>query len=435
MSKKVILLGLNELNFDYIKFYASDGLLPNFSKLIEQYGVVETTSESEYHLLEPWIQWVTVHTGKTYDEHKVYRLGDIVDKPDLSQIFEEVEKAGKKVGAVSPFNAANNLTNPSFFIPDPWTKTKVAGGFLTKKLYEGIHQSVNENASSRLSFSSLLAIAGAVVTKVSPVRWPHYIGAFMKRRKPGYKAIILDSLLSDVFLSLWNKSQPDFSNLFLNTGAHVQHHYLFNSRAYSGNLKNPEWYCPQDYDPFIEVLKEYDNTLGRLMKKDVTLVIATGLHQNPHKHLTFYWRLQNHKEFLRSIGVSNFDSVLPRMSRDFLAEFNNEGDAIEAEKVLSSYIEPESGKTIFEVDNRGKSLFVELIFDEDVVEGMKITSKLSGNEVLNFKKYVSFVAIKNGEHNGIGYLISTGSKIDSSRMPLSEVKDLIKKEVLEEQLN
>ena len=35
MKNKLILLGLNELNFDYIKFYIDQGLLPNFKKIFE----------------------------------------------------------------------------------------------------------------------------------------------------------------------------------------------------------------------------------------------------------------------------------------------------------------------------------------------------------------------------------------------------------------
>ena len=35
MKNKTILLGLNELNFDYIKFYINQGLLPNFKKIFE----------------------------------------------------------------------------------------------------------------------------------------------------------------------------------------------------------------------------------------------------------------------------------------------------------------------------------------------------------------------------------------------------------------
>ena len=430
MSKKVILLGLNELNFDYIKHYVDQGLLPSFGKLIKEHGLVETTSESEYHLLEPWIQWVTVHTGKTYAEHQVYRLGDIVEREDLSQIFEELEKEGKAVAAVSPFNAANKLKNPAFFVPDPWTKTKVSGGFLTRKLYEGVHQSVNENASSKLSISTLLAIGASVVTNVSPSRWPHYLSAFMNRKKPGYKAIILDSLLSDVFLSLWKKKKPDFANLFLNTGAHVQHHYLFNSAAYTGAIKNPEWYCPKGYDPLIAVLQEYDKTIAKLMKQDVTLILATGLHQNPHEHATYYWRLKEHAAFLKQIGITTYEEVLPRMSRDFLIRHKTEKEASAAQQLLESFVEPQTGKKVFEVDNRGTSLFVELVFDNDITEELSITSAAHNREVANFKSYVAFVAIKNGEHNGIGYLITTGQKPTSKSIPLTAVKQIIKSEVL-----
>ena len=82
----MILLALNELNLDYIKGYVKQGNLENFNRLL-QHGVVNTESEAEYKLLEPWIQWTTVQTGKSYEEHKVLRLGDIVDKPNLNQII------------------------------------------------------------------------------------------------------------------------------------------------------------------------------------------------------------------------------------------------------------------------------------------------------------------------------------------------------------
>ena len=115
MKQKVILLGLNELNFDYIEAYVNKGHLPNFKSLYEQNGFCQTTSENTYELLEPWIQWVSLHTGKTYAEHQVFSLGDIVDRKDLVQLWEIAESKGLKVGAISPFNARNNLKNGSFF--------------------------------------------------------------------------------------------------------------------------------------------------------------------------------------------------------------------------------------------------------------------------------------------------------------------------------
>ena len=62
----MILLALNELNLDYIMGYVSQGKLSNFGKLLEN-GVVNTRSESKLELLEPWIQWATIQTGKNYD--------------------------------------------------------------------------------------------------------------------------------------------------------------------------------------------------------------------------------------------------------------------------------------------------------------------------------------------------------------------------------
>ena len=130
VRQKTILLGLNELNFEYIEEYIKIGNLENFATLFTKHGYIETTSESDYKLLEPWIQWVTIHTGKTFEEHGVFRLGDIVNRPDLTQLWELGEAKGLKVGGVSPFNARNNLKNAAFFVPDPWTQTEPSGSQL-----------------------------------------------------------------------------------------------------------------------------------------------------------------------------------------------------------------------------------------------------------------------------------------------------------------
>lgn len=433
MKNKTILLGLNELNFDYIKFYIKEGLLPNFKKLFEIQPPIETTSEKEYKLLEPWVQWVTIHTGKTFDEHKVFRLGDIVNNPKLSQIFEELEAEGLSVGAVSPFNAENRLKNPSFFVPDPWTKTNPSGNWIVKALYKAVHQSVNDNAKSKLNLKSIISLGLGLLLYVPISRWFHYVKIVSKAKNPGAKAVVLDSLLADVHLTLWKKYKPDFSNLFLNSGAHIQHHYLFNSKAYQGNLKNPDWYCPDGFDPLIQILSEYDYQLGKLLKlNNVKLIIATGLHQQPHKHLTFYWRLKEHVKFAEMIGIKNFSEILPRMSRDFLVKFKNETDALNTENLLNSFYAFKDDIKIFEVDNRGTSLFVELLYPNDIEDNDSIYSKESNLKLEKFKSYLAFVAIKNGEHNGIGYVTSNFDLKQEEKIELTSLKSIIKKVALSE---
>ena len=433
MKKKTILLGLNELNFGYIKFYINEGLLPNFKNLFDIQTPIETVSEKEYQLLEPWVQWVTIHTGKTFEEHKVFRLGDIVNSPELSQLFEELEAEELSVAAVSPFNAENRLKNSAFFVPDPWTKTETSGNWVVKALYQAVHQSVNDNAKSKMNFKSIFSLGLGLLLYVPLSRCSHYLKTVFNAKKPGAKALILDSLLADTHLTLWKKNKPDFSNLFLNSGAHIQHHYLFNSKAYNGNIKNPEWYCPKDYDPLIQILSEYDKQIEKLLKlKNVKIIVATGLHQQPHEHLTFYWRLKEHVKFAEMIGVENFSEILPRMSRDFLVKFNNELDAVNAEKLLNSFYASKDNIKIFEVDNRGSSLFVELVYPNDINDNDSIYSKESDLKLESFKSYLAFVAIKNGEHNGIGYVTSNFDLKQEEKIELTSLKSIIKKVALSE---
>ena len=70
MKKKLILISLNELNFDILKKYLAKYNLKNFKKIIDR--ISETESEKEYEKLEPWIQWPSIYTGLKADDHKIF---------------------------------------------------------------------------------------------------------------------------------------------------------------------------------------------------------------------------------------------------------------------------------------------------------------------------------------------------------------------------
>src|SRR3546814_9749219 len=53
------------------------------------------------------------------------------------------------------------------------------------------------------------------------------------------KAAFLDRLLTDMTFSLMRKHRPDYVSLFLNAGAHIQHHHMYDSAIYPGNRSNP----------------------------------------------------------------------------------------------------------------------------------------------------------------------------------------------------
>ena len=127
----LFLIELNEINFDVVYQYTKAGFqLPNLLTLKNQ-GTLMSSSEDVYEHLEPWIQWPSVHTGKTYDEHQVFRLGDAVNYQG-GQLFEDIEKRGYSVGNLSAMNAANRLKKPAFlFLTRGLIRPLIAAFFLT----------------------------------------------------------------------------------------------------------------------------------------------------------------------------------------------------------------------------------------------------------------------------------------------------------------
>lgn len=404
--KPLIFLEMNELNFEFVQSYIKKGRLKNFSELFDRHGYCCTTSRAPYEELEPWIQWVSARTGKTYDEHGIFRLGDVVNS-DVDQHWELLESKGFKVAAVSPINGANRTRKSPFWMPDPWVDTGASGDELFQALGVAIKQAVNDNASEKLSLGTLTTLIKALVVKARPSSWPVYMSGVWGAAKKQHwsKAIVLDRLLADCFFYSWKKHRPDFATLFLNSAAHIQHHYMFNSKVYSGKQKNPSWYIGSDADPMAEIYQLYDCILGEAIKLDARVMVGTGLRQVPYDSVTFYYRLKNHEHFFRRMNIP-FLRLLPRMSRDFLVECNNEEEALKAANRLLD-LKAKDGGRLFEVDNRGASLFVTLTYAREISRGFQVLDGSGDCVIDDFSDDVVFVAIKNGHHDATGYFMDT----------------------------
>jgi hypothetical protein len=424
-NKKLILLELNEINFDVVEAYLSlnSERFPNLKKMLSG-NRIRTCSEKEYDRLEPWIQWVSVHTGKSYDEHNIYRLGDIVGS-DVPQIFEQLEQAGYKVGAISAMNAENRLKNPAYFIPDPWTQTPADSSWWSQSLGQAVSQAVNDNAKARITAKSALQVALGFLRFARIRHYKKYLSLVTtSRRKPWLKALVLDLLLHDIHWCLFNLKKPNFSTLFLNAGAHIQHHYFFNATPLRNEIshKNPAWYVKEGLDPLADVLGLYDLIVGEYFARtDTDVLLATGLSQKPYDRLKFYYRLNSHAVFLRGLGIQ-FAAVFPRMTRDFLVEFENEEQALLAQAVLASVLIQGDDIPLFgEIDNRGNSLFVTLSYSREVTN---TTFYYLGDCKALLMPEVSFVAIKNGMHQEVGFAFFTPGFVQYAPSDLSHVSNL-----------
>lgn len=405
-SQPLIFLQLNEVNFDVVRRYVERHDLPAFKALLRDFRSFDTFGEQKYIELEPWIQWVSAQTGKTFAEHGVFRLGDVVNSPDsLVQIFETLESRGLKVGAISPMNARNRLERPAYFVPDPWTDTPSDDSGFSRRLTAMLRQTVNDNASSRITLKSLAVVAEAALRTLHWRRTPRLLATIAATRaKPWLKALVLDQLVHQVHLYAWRRTRPDASFVFLNAGAHIQHHYFFNADVGAPATKNPVWYIAPDADPVGDMLQVYDRILAdylALAAQGARLIVATGLTQVPYDRVKYYYRLKEHAQFLTQAGI-RFSRVLPRMTRDFEVFFDDAQAAEAGAAALSQMRLERTGLPLFgEIEMRERSIFATLTYPDEIRPD---DVALQGSRRLEtFGQAVAFVAIKNGMHSTRGF--------------------------------
>ena len=409
-NKQLIFIELNEINFELVKKYLENGAnLPALERLIKN-GVKITSSESTYENIEPWIQWPSVHLGQDFSEHSIFRLGDIVNSGS-EQIFEKVEKLGFSVGCIAPMNARNSLAKPDFFIPDPWTKTNADDRWQSRFIHQALSQAVNDNASEKVTILSLIKLSVALFSELSLKQLYELTGELKWTVGKKYrKAIFLDKLLINLLMAKLKKKKTDFVTIFLNAGAHLQHHYMHASAALiSKKQKNPTWYVDPSSDPLLEVLQAYDKGLEKLLLlENVTILIATGLSQEPYENPQFYYRLKKHEDFVKKLGIK-FSAVEPRMTRDFLMRFDTNADRDSAIETLTS-LEVNGEKLFGDTEARENEAFVTLTYPKEMFDD----AVLLGHEGINMrrvKENLAFVAIKNGHHSQTGYVLSNDSRI------------------------
>ena len=105
---KIIFLELIEFNDDLLRKASKDLNLKNIQKMLSlNHSTIITDDTYESDFLEPWVQWVSIHTGKPSSEHQIKHLGDV---PHLGtkQIWEDLSDKGISSGIWGAMNASRN---------------------------------------------------------------------------------------------------------------------------------------------------------------------------------------------------------------------------------------------------------------------------------------------------------------------------------------
>jgi hypothetical protein len=412
--QRVIQLEFNEISKEVIDCMIAKGQLPNFKKINQEWTFYNTASEDKYEDWEPWIQWVTAHTGKRLAEHRVFRLSDAHNLKD-KQIFETLSEQYIESGIVGSMNTIRGNTRGGFFLPDPWAKKCEVYPPSLEPLWELLSNNVQKHTGSLPKVKELVR-AMQVCFQLQLPAWLYVKIAtqlIYQKFAPLTKwrlATIFDLFLSEIFKGLLASTNFRFYTLFLNSVAHYQHHYWrnFDKTDFDPSIKYTD--CNEFDDPMTYGYQLYDRIIGEILnfanQSDTLIIIASGLSQVPFLKKESeggmnYYRLRNHKLFAQAINLSDLE-VYPLMSRDWEVKGNELIKLEYAKKVLSEL--KVANEPLFKItQNLPNLLFIETAVTKRIAEGADIVDN-SGKPIAKFNETFMNIGIKSGHHTGIGNL-------------------------------
>jgi hypothetical protein len=395
---RLILLEINEFNPQFMEEAASRYGLNNLSKLLAlPSATTEAFDEVEHNGLDPWVQWVSIHTGVSSEEHKIIRLGE-VDTLLHQQIWQVLSDSNISSGVWGAMNAVRgDAKNCKFFLPDPWVYMEDAHPIeLNSLLKLPRHFAKNyldvdykESLVGLLKLTYFLLRSGVVFELLGLL--PHIIRGCLKLK---FSSSFLFSTFDLFNVVLFNKYKEkyttEFSLIFLNSIAHFQHNYWY---------VNPE-------NPHAEyVMKTMDIAVGKIFdaaKVDQEVFIANGLTQvniDQVKEDVLY-RQYNPGKFFSDMGI-RFNNVEQNMTNDGFLLFDSQVDLDSAINILTG--SRLNGEQMFQAEQiAGESfrVFYQLLF-WDSADATTIFT-LQHREYI-FYDYFEKVVTRTGEHIKTGY--------------------------------
>jgi hypothetical protein len=368
-QSKVILLEFNELSPTLITGFMERGHLPNFQRLYKEAHVYVTNAEEAPPNLEPWIQWVTVHTGLSYRQHGVFDLGD-GHKLESPRIWDIASAAGLPVWVCGSMNAGYKAPIRGALLPDPWSTGITPSPtdelmpyyhFVRTHVQEYSADKVPIAASDVLKFVAFMASHGLSAKTASGI-----VKQLMSERS-GHgrwkRATILDRLQWDVFLWYYRKLRPAFATFFINSTAHFQHVYWRNMDPEPFSNK-PTTAEQEEYNNAVLYgYQQMDELVGQCLQladADTTVVLSSALGQQPcliYEEIggkTFYKPRDPEHLFGDLLGMKSFEYA-PVMSEQFRLYMADEAAADAAAKKLTEMTV--NGTPVFIARREGREVF------------------------------------------------------------------------------
>ena len=404
----MLIIELNEFDPDYFKKVSKELNLEHIEKIFKLKHTNTFTDEKEEHQgLDPWVQWVSIHSGKPFKQHSICRLSE-TKKQNFKQIWNLVgENKNYSCGVWGVMNAPRgNNKGIKFFVPDPWSFDEIAmPSNLNKFLSLPRYMAKNYLSANFFQFfKESLKMAAFIFQN----RGNGKTRKFLKNLFRGFLisginvhtfSTLLDFLSTLYFIELKKKFNTNFNIIFLNHIAHIQHQFW----------NEPDKEITKHMKFGLLICNEIIGMLIGSMNKNEKLMIINGIRQKLVKDDGLYiYRQKSPIAFFKLFGVKSIETE-QNMTNDGILLFNNSGSMIAAEGILNN---------IYLKSNKEKIFYVEVLDDRRIFYQFNIKHKIYSDEMILFnnKRFKFFDLIdcicqRTGSHIQEGDIFYKGFKL------------------------
>jgi hypothetical protein len=392
--------------------FMAQGHLPTFQRFFTESLVYTTEARERAPYLDPWIQWLTVHTGVNFAEHRVEKLNEGHTYTG-KRLWDLVSEQGGTAWVCGSMSTRYEPGLRGALVPDPWTTETRPTPEALEPYFSFVRRAVQDSTVDAARFSARDSLRFLRFMAGHGLRIGTLVAAakqLLEERAGGgrwKRPVILDRIQLDLFRHIWKAEQPDFATFFLNSTAHFQHLHWREMEPEVFTVKPSEAELAQYRSAILFGYQNMDRILADLLTivdDRTTVVLATAISQQPF--LTYedqggkhFYRPRNFQGFLQQAGVTGFTAVAPVMAHQFQVEFPSEEAARRGEAQLSAL--RLAGQPMMSAERIGAKLFTGCRITSHVPQGAAFEAP--GNGVLDFYELLYRVdGLKSGMHHPDG---------------------------------
>lgn len=429
-KKTVLILNLNEINLNFILYSAKKFKNKNILKFFKKKNLIKTiTNDKVQHKnLDPWVQEVSINTGKPSKEHKIYNLGQVLSKK-VDQIWDKISKKYEVLVWGSMNSQLRNKKNIKLFFPDPWNFTSnikpksLKSFFLLPNYYAKNYTNLNilKFFIYSINFFKVLLLNNFFYLNILKNFFLYVKIFFFNFKGLNFKLFVLFDVFSLNTIRFYEKKfKPDVAFIFLNSIAHFQHN---------------NWDEKKNYKNFFNLLDILFEELNNLEKNYKYSFIYNGFTQKKIK-TEYILKPIDPDLFLRQIDV-NFLKIESNMTNGGIIFFNNEIQKKKYFNLMKHF--KICSLNLFEIQNIsdcsffykiGIKSYSNVINKKNVKTNLRYYKKKNVTKIsyenIELLKYFKFIKTT-GSHISNGVLLTRNYKLSKKLIKNHQIHNILKK--------